>query len=71
MLLAHYEIDGGWKAIDDYLPSIRKVSREDIMRVAKKYLIADNRSVGVLIPLPPKKEQTMPVGIPPRGKITR
>jgi zinc protease len=71
MLLARYEIDGGWKAIDDYLPSIRKVSQEDIMRVAKKYLVADNRNVGVLIPLPPKKEHMMPVGIPSREKITR
>jgi zinc protease len=71
MLLARYEIDAGWKAIDDYLPSIRKVSQEDIMRVAKKYLVADNRTAGVLIPLPPKKEQMMPVGIPPHEKITR
>ena len=65
------KLTSDWKAIDDYLPSIRKVTQEDIMRVAKKYLIADNRTVGVLIPLPPKKEQTMPVGIPTREKITR
>jgi zinc protease len=71
MLLAQYEVDGGWKAIDDYLPSIRKVTSEDIMRVAKQYLVADNRTVGVLIPLPPKKEQTIPAGIPVRERITR
>jgi zinc protease len=71
MLLAHYEIDLNWKAIDDYLPSIRKVTRQDIMRVAKKYLISDNRTVGILIPLPLKKEQTAPAGIPADKRMTR
>jgi zinc protease len=71
MLLARYEIDLNWKAIDDYLPSIRKVTRQDIMRVAKKYLISDNRTVGILIPLPLKKEQTAPAGIPADKRMTR
>jgi zinc protease len=53
MLLARHEIALSWKAIDDYLPSIRKVTPEDIQRVAKKYLIPDNRTMGILIPLPP------------------
>ena len=43
------------ETIDDYLPSIRKVTPEDIQRVAKQYLIPDNRTVGILIPLPPKE----------------
>ena len=55
MLLARYEISSGWRALDDYLPSIRKVSPEDIQRVAKRYLIPENRTIGVLIPLPPKE----------------
>jgi zinc protease len=55
MLLAQEEIALTWKAIDDYLPSIRKVTPEDIQRVARKYLIPDNRTVGILIPLPPKE----------------
>ena len=55
MLLAQHEISMGWRAIDDYIPSIRKVSPEDIQRVAKRYLIQDNRTVGILIPLPPKE----------------
>ncbi len=71
MLLAHYEIDLSWRSIDDYLPSIRKVTREDIMRVAKKYLVPDNRTVGVLIPLPLKKEQTTPAGISTQERIVR
>jgi zinc protease len=62
MLLAQHEISLDWRAIDDYLPSIRKVSSEDILRVAKKYLIPDNRTVGILIPLPPKEGKPMPSG---------
>jgi zinc protease len=45
-----FEIMGGWKFKDRYLDGIRKVMPEDIMRVAKKYLTEDNRTVGVLIP---------------------
>ena len=52
MLLAHHEIALSWKAIDDYIPSIRKVSPEEIQRVAKQYLVPDNRTVGILIPSP-------------------
>jgi zinc protease len=57
MLLAQHEISLDWRTIDDYLPSIRKVSADDIQRVAKRYLIPDNRTVGILIPLPTKKER--------------
>ncbi len=60
MLLARHEITLNWKAVDDYLPSIRKVTPEDIERVAKKYLIPDNRTVGILIPLPPKDGKSSP-----------
>ena len=60
MLLAQHEITFNWSAIDDYIPSIRKVSAEDIQRVAKRYLIPDNRTVGILIPLPPKEEKPIP-----------
>jgi zinc protease len=60
MLLAQQEIALSWKAIDDYLPSIQKVTPEDIQRVAKKYLVQDNRTVGILIPLPPKEGKSLP-----------
>jgi zinc protease len=61
MLLARHEISLDWRTIDDYLPSIRKVSPEDIQRVAKQYLIPDNRTVGILIPLPAKEGKPGPV----------
>lgn len=71
MLLARYEISLNWKAIDDYLPSIRKVLPEDIRRVAKRYLVPENRTVGILIPLPPKEGKPIPVPIPGRGDVVR
>jgi zinc protease len=55
MVLAQQEIAGTWRAVDDYIPSIRKVTPEDIRRVAKKYLLPENRTVGILIPSPPKE----------------
>ena len=71
MLLARNEITLTWRAIDDYLPSIRKISPEDIRRVAKKYLKPDNRTVGVLIPLPPKEGNLPPAGSSIKEKIMR
>ncbi len=60
MLLAEHEIALDWRSIDDYIPSIRRVSADDIMRVTKSYLNNDNRTVGILIPLPPKTEKNIP-----------
>ena len=71
MLLAQHEIALTWRAIDDYLPSIQKVSPEDIQRVVKKYLTSDNRTVGILIPLPPKEGKPAPEGPPTKQKIIR
>jgi zinc protease len=71
MVLARNEIAFGWKVIDDYLPFIRKVTPKDIQRVAKKYLISDNRTVGILIPLPPKEGKPLPEGTSIKEKIVR
>jgi len=71
MLVAQHEIAVTWRAIDDYLPSIRKVSSEEIQRVAKKYLTPDNRTVGVLIPLPPKEGKPVPEGPPTKERMIR
>jgi zinc protease len=71
MLLAQHEIALTWRAIDDYLPSIRKVTQEDIQRVAKKYLTPDNRTVGILIPLPPKEGMPAPTGSTIKERIVR
>jgi zinc protease len=50
MLLGQYEVAGDWRRIDEYLPAIRAVTADDVVRVARTYLNRDNRTVGVLIP---------------------
>jgi len=71
MLFGQYEIALSWRAIDDYLPAIRRVSTQDIQRVASRYLIPDNRTVGRLMPLPPKEGQTPPAGTSLREQLVR
>jgi len=71
MLLAQHEIALTWRAVDDYLPSIRKVSPEDVQRVVKRYLIQENRTVGILIPLPPKEGKPAPEGPPTKERMIR
>ncbi len=53
MLLGQYEIAGDWRLIDEYVPSIRAVTTEDLLRVSGFYLRPDNRTVATLVPLPP------------------
>ncbi len=50
MKIGYYEIVGGWRQMDLYLDGIRKVTREDIRRAAKRYLDRDRRTIGVLVP---------------------
>jgi zinc protease len=71
MLLAQHEISLDWRAIDNYPPSIRKVSAEDIQRVVKKYLVPDNRTIGILVPQPPKETKPMPSGPSIKEKMIR
>ncbi len=71
MLLARHEIALRWQAADDYLPSIRRVTPQDIQRVAKLYLIPENRTVGILIPLPPKEGKLPPPGAGSKEQIVR
>jgi zinc protease len=55
MVLARYEIVLDWRAADQYIPKIRKVGAEDVQRVASRYLVPDNRTVGTLVPMPQEK----------------
>jgi zinc protease len=57
MLLGTAETAGaGWRYIADYVDKVRSVKKEDIQRVARKYLTDDTRTVGILIPLAPKPQ---------------
>jgi zinc protease len=50
MLLARYEICGGWRQMEQYLDGIRRVSAQDIQNVARKYFRRENRTTGILVP---------------------
>jgi zinc protease len=71
MLLARHEIVSSWRNIDDYLPSIRKITPEDILRVANTYLIPDNRTVGILIPIPHEEKKPLSTTTPLRERMIR
>lgn len=61
MLLGQSEsIGAGWRRVDQFLDRIRAVTAKDIQRVAKQYLTPDNRTVGILIPQPPKTAEPQP-----------
>jgi len=55
MMLGWFEMNGDWHRRDEYIDNIRKVTADDVTRVADKYLSEDNRTVGVLIPVPSSK----------------
>jgi zinc protease len=50
MKVGYYEATGDWRRMNSYLDGIRGVSREDIRRVARRYLDRDRRTVATLIP---------------------
>ena len=59
MLLGQAEsVGAGWRKIDQFVERIRAVTAKDIQHVARHYLTEDNRTVGTLIPVPPKQPET-------------
>lgn len=56
LLLGQYEMCGDWRHIDEYLPAVRAVTGEDILRVARFYFDRDNRTVARLVPIAPPKQ---------------
>ncbi len=50
MRIGRYENAARWQLKDRYLTGIRKLTAADLLRVAKKHLDPDRRTVGVLIP---------------------
>jgi zinc protease len=71
MLLARYEMVQTWKALDQYLPAIQRVTAEDIQRAVRRYLNPDDRTVGTLIPLPPKEGPAPPAGPGGMDRVVR
>jgi zinc protease len=60
MLLARFELIGDWRGLDAYLPAIRKVTPQDVQRVAGQYLLPDHRTAGILVPTGPAKHPAAP-----------
>ena len=56
MWIGQYESSAQWQFLDSYLAGIRKVTRDDILKVAKKYLDPDRRTAGILIPTKEKSQ---------------
>jgi zinc protease len=55
MLLGEAEsIGAGWRHVGRFLERIRGVTAQDVQRVAKRYFVQDARTVGILLPIPPK-----------------
>jgi zinc protease len=48
--LGLYQMLGSYKMVDRYLAGIDKVTAADVQRVARRYLVANNRTLGVLVP---------------------
>jgi len=65
MLLGRLETVARWTLVKDFVPKILQVTAADIQKVAKKYLVAENRNVGILSPIKtdkPKMERFTPGG---------
>ncbi len=52
--IGNYESVAQWQLLNSYLDGIGKVTPGDILKVAKKYLDPDRRTVGILIPVKEK-----------------
>jgi zinc protease len=72
MALGQAALARSWTWLIDYLPRLAAVTAEDVQRVARQYLIEENRTVGILQPLPEKKkaaasESKAPLARPGQG----
>jgi zinc protease len=59
MLLGRTATVARWTLLKEFIPKIQQVTSEQIREVAKKYLVAENRTVGVLVPI---KTAKAPIG---------
>jgi zinc protease len=58
MLLGRTETVARWTLLKEFIPKTQQVTSEQIREVAKKYLVAENRTVGILVPIKTAKAPT-------------
>lgn len=66
--LGYYETIASHKYLAGYLDNLRKVTKQDVLRVARTYLNESNLTIGEFVPLSPSSGGSPPVGeapIPP------
>ncbi len=51
MVLGQLATVANWTLVKEFIPKIQQVTAEDIRRVARQYLVPDNRTLGVLLPV--------------------
>lgn len=51
MVLGKLATVAHWDLVKEFIPRIQEVTAEDIRRVAREYLVPDNRTIGVLLPI--------------------
>ncbi|MBI2557526.1 MAG: insulinase family protein, partial [Planctomycetes bacterium] len=47
--IGHFEVLSDWRYINTFMDKIAQVTADDVMRVAKKYLTKNNRTVAILV----------------------
>jgi zinc protease len=67
MLLGRTATVGNWTLLKEFIPKIQQVTAEEVRRVARKYLVPENRTIGILVPVKTGKPKME--GFHPRGEI--
>jgi len=67
MVLGKLETVARWSLVREFIPKVQQLTAEDLRRVARQYLTANNRTVGILSPL--KGEESKPAPSHPMKKL--
>ncbi len=68
MLLGRTATVARWTLLKEFIPKMQQVTREQVREVAKKYLVPDSLTVGILVPV---KGAKAPAGHPRMGQDIR